>query len=184
VDEAIQRLFHWGAYADKYGGTVQETTLYGATVKVQEPVGVIGMACPDDHPLLAFVSLVAPAIVRGNTIVVVPSERAPLLALNFYQVFETSDLPNGVVNIITGDRDHLTKYLAEHQDVEAMWYFGSAEGSKFVEHVSATNCKRTWVNYGESRDWMHRVQGQGEEFLYHATESKNIWMPMGEIFAN
>ena len=88
------------------------------------------------------------------------------------------------MNILTGDRDHLTKYLAEHQNVDSMWYFGSAEGSKFVEAVSAENVKRTWVNYGESRNWSESEQGQGEEFLYHAIECKNIWIPMGHIFAN
>ena len=99
-------------------------------------------------------------------------------------MFDTSDLPGGVVNIVTGDRDHLTKYLGEHQDVQAMWYFGSAEGSKFVEASSAENVKRTWASYGQPRDWLSNVQGQGEEFLYHAVQSKNIWIPMGEIFAN
>lgn len=184
VDESIARLFHWAAYADKYGGTVQETAFYGATVKIQEPVGTIGIACPDECPLLGFVSLFAPAVVRGNTIIIVPSEKYPLSALNLFQVFETSDLPGGVVNIVTGNRDHLTKYLTEHQNIEAMWYFGSAEGSRFVEAASADNVKRTWVNYGQSRDWFDAEQGKGEEFLYNATESKNIWMPMGEIFAN
>lgn len=184
VDASIDRLFHWGAYADKFGGTVQETTLYGATVKVNESVGPIGIACPDECPLLAFVSLFAPAVVRGNTIVIIPSEKYPLAAMDLYQVFETSDLPAGVVNIITGQRDHVTKTLAEHQNIEAMWYFGSAEGSRFVEAASAENVKRTWVNFGESRDWYNKHQGQGEEFLYQATEAKNIWMPMGTIFAN
>lgn len=184
VDASIARLFHWGAYADKYGGTVQETTLYGATVKLNEPVGPIGIACPDECPLLAFVSLFAPAVVRGNTIVIVPSETHPLVALDLYQVFDTSDLPGGVVNIITGDRDHLSKYLAEHQNLEAMWYFGSADGSKFVEAAAADNVKRTWVNYGEGRDWYDTEQGAGKEFLYHATECKNIWLPMGTTFAN
>ncbi|XP_041351976.1 aldehyde dehydrogenase family 16 member A1-like [Gigantopelta aegis] len=184
VDLAIQRLFYWGAYCDKYGGTVQETTLYGATIKIHEPVGVIGIACPDNYPLLGFVSLFSPAVIRGNTVVIIPSEKYPLVALDFYQVFDTSDLPGGVVNILTGDRDHLTKYLTEHQDVQAMWYFGSAEGSKFVEHFSADNLKRTWVNYGTARDWTKPEQGQGEEFLYHSVECKNIWIPMGDIFAN
>jgi len=101
-----------------------------------------------------------------------------------FQVFDTSDLPAGVVNIVTGNRDHLTKYLTEHQDVESMWYFGSAEGSKFVEHTSAVNVKRTFVNYGIVRNWLDKEQGQGEEFLYNATECKNIWLPMGDIFAN
>ncbi|KAL5479194.1 hypothetical protein EMCRGX_G022685 [Ephydatia muelleri] len=184
VDLAIQRLFYWGAYADKYGGVVQETTLYGCTVRINEPVGVIGIACPDEYPLLAFVSLISPAVIRGNTVVIVPSEAHPLSASDLYQVLDTSDLPGGVVNIVTGCRDHLSKYLAEHQDVNAMWYFGSAEGSKFVEHASAFNVKRTWVNYGLSRDWTDPQQGQGEEFLYHSIQAKNIWLPMGEIFAN
>ncbi|KAK6170273.1 hypothetical protein SNE40_018701 [Patella caerulea] len=184
VDQAIQRLFYWGAYCDKYGGTVQETTLYGATVKIHESVGVIGIACPDDFPLLGFVSLFAPAVIRGNAVIVVPSEKYPLVALDFYQVFDTSDLPGGVVNILTGDRDHLVKYLSEHQDVQAMWYFGTAEGSKFVEHASAENLKRTWVNYGVKRNWSDVEQGQGEEFLYQSVQVKNIWIPMGDIFAN
>jgi aldehyde dehydrogenase (NAD+) len=184
VDVSIDRLFHWGAYADKYGGSVQETTLYGATVKVHEAVGPLGIACPDECPLLAFVSLFAPAVVRGNTIVIIPSEKFPLAALNLYQVFDTSDLPAGVVNILTGPRDHITKYMAEHQDLEAVWYFGGVEGSKFVEYAAADNIKRTWVSYGEPRDWFDKQQGAGEEFLYQATESKNIWLPMGEIFAN
>ena len=88
----------------------------------------------------------------------------------------------GVVNIITGNRNHLTKYLVEHQNIEAMWYFGDAEGSRFVEHASAGNMKRSWVNYGCKRDWMVDEQGQGVEFLYNSTECKNIWMPMGVIF--
>ncbi|PIK45320.1 putative aldehyde dehydrogenase family 16 member A1 [Apostichopus japonicus] len=184
VDLSIQRLFHWGAYADKYGGTVQETMLYGATVKIHEPVGVIAITCPDESPLLGFVSLFAPAVIRGNAVVVVPSEKYPLLAAGFYQVFDTSDLPGGVVNILTGNKEHLTKYLSEHHDVQAMWYFGTAEGSKFVEWTSATNLKRTWVDYGISRDWTNREQGQGEEFLYHAIQVKNVWIPMGDIFAN
>ncbi|XP_041033684.1 aldehyde dehydrogenase family 16 member A1 isoform X1 [Carcharodon carcharias] len=184
VDSSIERLFYWGAYCDKYGGTVQETLLYGATVMVREPVGVIAIACPDENPLLSFVSLFAPAIVRGNAVVIVPSERYPLPALELYQVFETSDLPAGVVNILTGCRDHLSKFLVEHQDVQAMWYFGSEKGSKFVEWSSAANVKRTWVNYGVQRDWWNPQQGAGEEFLYQATQCKNIWIPMGEIFAN
>ncbi|XP_060561451.1 LOW QUALITY PROTEIN: aldehyde dehydrogenase family 16 member A1-like [Ruditapes philippinarum] len=184
VDVSINRLFHWGAYCDKYGGSVQETTLYGATVKIHEPVGVIGIACPDQYPLLAFVSLFAPAVIRGNTVVIVPSEKYPLLALDLYQIFDTSDLPGGVVNIITGDRDHLTKFLAEHQDIQSMWYFGGAEGSKYVEYISAENVKRTWVNYGIERDWEDCEQGQGEEFLYHSIQVKNIWIPMGDVFAN
>ncbi len=180
VDAAVERLFSYAAWADKYGGTVQETTLRGVTVAVNEPVGVIGIACPDEYPLLGFVSLMAPAIARGNTVVMIPSQRFPLSATDFYQVLDTSDVPGGVVNIVTGDRDHLTKTLVQHEDVDAVWYFGSAEGSYHVEYESAANMKRTWVGYGLPRDWMDREQGEGHEFLHEATQVKNIWVPTGE----
>jgi aldehyde dehydrogenase (NAD+) len=180
VDTAVERLFTYAAWADKYGGTVQETTLRGITVAVNEPVGVIGIACPDEYPLLGFVSLMAPAIARGNTVVMIPSQKHPLSATDFYQVLDTSDVPDGVVNIVTGDRDHLTKTLVQHEDVDAVWYFGTAEGSYWVEYESAANMKRTWVNYGLPRDWMSREQGEGHEFLHEATQVKNIWVPTGE----
>lgn len=179
VDLAIDRVFHWAAYADKSGGTVQETTLRGLVAAIHEPIGVIGMACPDGYPLLGFVSLIAPAISRGNTVVCVPSEKYPLSATDLYQVFDTSDLPAGVVNIVTGDRDHLIKTLVEHDDVDSLWYFGTAEGSRQVEERSAFNMKRTWVNYGESRDWTNKEQGASEEFVHESIQVKNIWVPTG-----
>lgn len=180
VDLAISRLFSYASYADKYGGVLQETSLYGLVVGLTEPVGVVGIACPDDNPLLAFVSLLGPAIARGNTVVIIPSTTAPLAATDFYQILETSDLPAGVVNIVTGNRDHLTRTLVEHDDVDAMWYFGDAQGSMEVEYRSASNMKRTWVSYGKQRDWSDPQQGEGEAFLRHATQVKNIWAPMGE----
>jgi aldehyde dehydrogenase (NAD+) len=180
VDAAVERLFTYAAWADKYGGTVQETTLRGITVAVNEPVGVIGIACPEEYPLLGFISLMAPAIARGNTVVMIPSQEHPLSATDFYQVLDTSDVPAGVVNIVTGDRDHLTKTLVQHEDVDSVWYFGSAEGSYHVELESAANMKRTWVSYGLGRDWMDRQQGEGHEFLHEATQVKNIWAPTGE----
>jgi aldehyde dehydrogenase (NAD+) len=74
----------------------------------------------------------------------------------------------------------LSKMLAEHDDVDAMWYFGSAEGAQQVELASAGNMKRTWVNYGRTRNWLDVAQGEGEEFLREATQVKNIWVPYGE----
>lgn len=180
VDCSISRLFSYAAYADRYGGDVQETALRGVVLGISEYIGVLGIACPDEHPLLAFVSLLGPAIARGNTVVIIPSEKHPLSATDFYQILETSDLPGGVVNIVTGPRDHLSKTLAEHDDVDAIWYFGTAEGSYHVEHLSAGNMKRTWVSYGEKRDWHSREQGEGAEFLRESTQVQNIWVPTGE----
>eukprot|EP00823_Brevimastigomonas_motovehiculus_P000699 TRINITY_DN1088_c0_g1_i1.p1 TRINITY_DN1088_c0_g1~~TRINITY_DN1088_c0_g1_i1.p1 ORF type:complete len:859 (-),score=216.46 TRINITY_DN1088_c0_g1_i1:1384-3960(-) len=181
VAASVDRLFFYAAYADKFGGVIQETTLYGVTARIHEPVGVIGIACPDEFSLLGFVSLLAPALVRGNSVVIVPSEKHPLSATDLYQVFDTSDVPAGVINIVTGERDTLTKTLAEHFDVDSMWYFGSEEGSRNVEYVAGDSMKRTFVNYGCKRDWLNDEEGQGLEFLLKAIEVKNIWIPMGEM---
>lgn len=180
VTAAIDRLFTYAAYADKYGGTMQETTLRGLTLAVNEPIGVMGIVCPDEAPLLAFISLIAPPVARGNTVVVIPSEKNPLSATDFYQVLETSDVPGGVINIVTGVRDHLTKTLVEHDNVDSVWYFGGAEGSAHVEFLSAHNMKRTWVSYGQSIDWYDTTHAAGEEFLREATQVKNVWLPTGE----
>jgi aldehyde dehydrogenase (NAD+) len=180
VEVALSRLFSYAAWADKFEGTVHRPPMRGVTLAMREHIGVIGIACPDEYPLLGLVSLVAPAISMGNTVVVLPAQQSPLSAIDFYQVLETSDLPPGVVNIVTGERDALTQVLADHDDVDALWYFGSLEGSQRVEYASAGNMKRTWVSYGRSRDWLHRQQGEGEEFLRESTQVKNIWIPYGE----
>jgi aldehyde dehydrogenase (NAD+) len=129
--------------------------------------------------LLGSISLIAPAIAVGNTVVAVPSEKAPLAATDFYQVLETSDLPAGVVNIVTGPKDSLAKTLAEHDDVDAVWYFGARDGVRLVELASAGNMKRTFAEW-EPRDWMSSDEGEGRDFLREATQVKNIWIPYGE----
>jgi aldehyde dehydrogenase (NAD+) len=138
---------------------------------------VIGIACPDEAPLLGLVSLLAPAIALGNRVVVIPSERHPLAATDFYQVLETSDLPDGVVNIVTGARDPLALVLAEHGNVDAVWHFGGGEGGKSVEAASAADLKRTWVCGPVA--WLETSEGEGRAFLRQATQVKNIWVPYG-----
>lgn len=179
VEASIARLFSTAAWADKYEGPVHATPLRGVVIAIPEPVGVIGIACPDMLPLLGFISLVAAAIAMGNTVIAIPSQRHPLAATDWYQVLETSDVPPGVVNIVTGPRDPLAKVLAEHDDVDSVWYFGSAEGVQQVEAASVGNLKRTWAE-PEGRDWWDRAQGEGPELLRHATQVKNIWTPYGE----
>jgi aldehyde dehydrogenase (NAD+) len=180
VDLSVERLFINAAWADKYAGQVQATPLRNFTFAVYEPIGTLAVVCPDEHPLLAFVSAVAPAVAMGNAVVAVPSERWPLAATDLYQVFDTSDVPAGVINIVTGSRDALAGVLAAHDDVDCQWYFGSQEGSAAVERASIGNLKRTWVNYGHARDWTDPEQGSGEEFLRRAVQVKNIWAPFGE----
>ena len=179
VEAAVKRLFTYAAWADKYDGLIHQVPLRGVALAMNEPMGVMGIACPDEYPLLGLVSLIGPALAVGNTVVAVPSERAPLAATDFYQVLETSDVPAGVVNIVTGSRDALVKTLAEHDDVDAVWYFGSREGVRAVELASAGNMKRTWAEC-DSRVWMDLAEGEGRDFLREATQVKNIWIPYGE----
>jgi aldehyde dehydrogenase (NAD+) len=179
VDASISRLFTYGAWADKWDGAVHNVPIRGVAIAMNEPIGVVGIACPDERPLLGFVSLLAPAIACGNTVIAIPSEPHPLAATDFYSVLETSDVPAGVVNIVTGAKDSLAKTLAEHDDVEAMWYFGSRDGVKAVELASASNMKRTWCDW-DALDWMDVSVGEGREFLRAACQVKNIWVPYGE----
>ena len=179
VDAAVRRLFTYGAWADKYDGQVHQVPIRGVALAMNEPLGVMGLVCPDEHPLLGLVSLVGPAICVGNTVVAIPSDRSPLAATDFYQVLETSDLPAGVVNIVTGAKDTLARTLAEHDDVDGLWYFGSPDGVKAVELASAGNMKRTWCE-SEPREWADAMEGEGREFLREATQVKNIWIPYGE----
>jgi aldehyde dehydrogenase (NAD+) len=179
VEASVKRLFTYGAWADKWDGAVHSVPIRGVALAMNEPIGVVGVACPDQSPLLGFISLVAPLIAAGNTVIAIPSEAHPLAATDLYQVFETSDLPAGVVNIVTGARDALAKVLAEHDDVEAMWYCGSDDGVKLVELSSASNMKRTWCP-SPGTDWYDDVEGEGREFLREAVQVKNIWIPYGE----
>jgi aldehyde dehydrogenase (NAD+) len=110
----------------------------------------------------------------------VASQSLPLIVTDFYQVLETSDVPGGAVNIITGMRDELAKTLAEHDEIVCMWYHGSAEGCAMVEKASAGNVKSTWVNNGKTINWFNATQAEGSDYLRHATQVKNIWIPYGE----
>ncbi len=179
VELTLERLFTYAAWADKWEGRVHPTPFRNVTLAMPEPWGVLAVVCPDEAPLLSFVSLMAPPLAMGNAVVAVPSERWPLLATDFYQVLDTSDVPPGVVNIVTGVRAELVSVLADHDDVPALWHFGPAELGGVVERRSTGNMKRTWVDHGLARDWMDPDQAEGEEFLRHATQIKNIWVPYG-----
>ncbi len=179
VDASIRRLFTYAAWCDKWDGAVHNVPIRGVALAMHEPIGVMGIACPEAFPLLGFVSTVAPAITAGNAVIALPSQVAPLAAADFYSVLETSDVPGGVVNIVTGDKNALSKVLAEHDDVEGMWYFGDRDGVRAVELASAGNMKRTWAS-SEPREWLDPEDGEGREFLREATQVKNIWIPYGE----
>lgn len=177
VEASLDALFTAAAWADKYDGAAHSVPMRGVALAMHEPVGVIGICCANPQPLLGLISLIAPAVAMGNTCVVIPSEAFPLLATDLYQVLETSDLPGGVINIVTGAHETLMKTVAEHDDLEAVWYFGDAPLSAQVERAAAHTIKRTWCNHGLAYDWS---QIGCEEVLRHAVEVKNVWIPYGE----
>lgn len=180
VAASIERLFYWAAWADKYDGAAHQPPMHGITVALNEAVGVIGIVCPNENPLLGFISLVAPALALGNRVVAVPSEQHPLSAIDLYQVLDTSDLPGGALNIVTGSADELARTLATHGDIDAVWrHDGSAEGCAEVERLSSESLKRTWTGGAKGRDWFDPKQACGRTVLQHASQVKNVWIPYG-----
>ncbi len=179
VDASVARLFSYAAWADKHDGAVHQVPIRGVTLAMNEPIGVLGLAAPEDFPLLGLVSLAAPAIAAGNTVVALPSEAHPLAATDLYTVLDASDLPGGVLNLVTGPKAALARVLAEHLDVDALWWFGDRSAVASLEAASAGNLKRTWCAPGP-RDWLDPALAEGRAFLRQATQVKNIWIPYGE----
>ncbi|MCL4109711.1 UNVERIFIED_CONTAM: hypothetical protein GTU68_018438 [Idotea baltica] len=176
VDESLRHLFTAAAWADKFDGQVHNVPMRGVALAMKESIGTIGILS-DDAPLLGLVATMAPALAMGNRVIVAASEPFPLAATDFYQVLDTSDVPAGVVNILTGAHGELAQTLASHLDVDAVWSFSSTDLSADIERQAAGNLKRTWVNYGKIRDWDAATM---PELLDAATEVKNIWVPYGE----
>ncbi|HEV7277248.1 MAG TPA: aldehyde dehydrogenase family protein [Devosiaceae bacterium] len=179
VAAAVQRLFAFAGWADKYDGAVHNPPARSVAIAMVEPIGVLGIVAPPSRPLLGAVALVAPALAMGNPVVLVPSETSPLSVTDLYQVIETSDVPAGVVNIVTGDSVALAKTLAEHDGVDALWFAGSAEASQMVEKASTGNLKQTWTSRGLYYDLADREKFEGDYFLRRATQIKNVWIPYG-----
>ena len=180
LDLSIERIFSYAAWADKFDGAVHNPPFRNISIAMNEPVGTVGILCPREAPLLGFLSLVLPAIAVGNTVIAVPSENYPLITSDLYQVFDTSDLPGGVVNIVTGYPSQLLKVLAEHDDVDAVWSFGDEANAVAAKAMSVGNLKQVWTNEGRAIDWFNPKFAEGRWFLEHATQVKNIWIPYGE----
>jgi aldehyde dehydrogenase (NAD+) len=180
VSLGIERIFSYAAWADKYDGAVHNPPFRNVALAMKEPIGTVGIVCPADSPLLGFLSLVMPAISAGNTVIAIPSEKYPLITGDLYQVFETSDLPGGVVNMVTGRTAQLMKTLAEHDDVEAIWCFADAASATAVKALSVGNLKQVFSNEGREIDWFDVKQGEGRWYLDHSVQVKNIWVPYGE----
>ena len=180
VKLSVERLFAYAGWTDKFDGAVHNPPFRNISIAMNEAIGTVGVICPAQTPLLGFFSLVLPLIATGNTVVSVPSEKYPIITGDLYQVFETSDLPGGVVNLVPGRVSELLKVLAEHDDVDALWCYGDAEACAAAKALSTGNLKQVWTNGGREIDLFGVEQGEGPWYLQHAYQVKNIWVPYGE----
>jgi aldehyde dehydrogenase (NAD+) len=180
VQRSVERQFSYAGWADKFDGAVHNPPMRNVSIAMNEPLGTVGVICPAEMPLLGFFTLVLPLIASGNTVVAVPSESYPLITADLYQVFETSDLPGGVVNIVAGRATELLKVLAEHDDLDAIWCYGDAEMCASAKALSVGNLKQVWTNEGRHIDFLDASQSEGRWYLEHAHQVKNIWVPYGE----
>jgi aldehyde dehydrogenase (NAD+) len=180
VDLSIERIFSYAAWADKFDGAVHNPPFRNVAMAMNEAIGTVGVICPREAPLLGFLSVVLPLLAVGNTVIAVPSEAYPLITGDLYQLFDTSDLPGGALNIVTGYTSQLLKTLAEHDDVDAIWSFGDEASATAAKAMSVGNLKQVWTNEGRAIDWFNSKLAEGRWFLEHATQVKNIWVPYGE----
>ena len=176
----VERLFAYAAWADKYEGVVHSPPFRNISVAMNEAIGTAAVICPAEAPLLGFLSLVLPLVVAGNCVIAVPSASYPLIAGDLYQLFDTSDVPGGVINIVTGRPAELMKVLAEHDDVDALWCYGEQELCAAAKRSSAGNLKQVWTNEGRRINFFSTREGEGRWYLDHAFQVKNIWVPYGE----
>ena len=185
VDAAIDRWVWYAGWADKFAQVMGATNPVEGpyfNFTVPEPVGVVGIVCPDDTPLLAMVSRVAPCIVSGNTTVVVASERWPLVTITLGEALATSDVPGGVINILTGNRAELVPWMAGHGDIDTVDLTGCADDNALVttaERAAAESVTRVVHATARESQWANE-QSQSPYTIASFVEYKTVWHPKGQ----
>ena len=180
-DQSIERLFYYGAMADKFEGSIHNPPIRGLTLAVKEPIGVVANILNDDYPLLSLITTLGSNFAAGNASIIVPGQKTSLLATELYQLLETSDVPAGYINILTTKQNSLNKILAEHENIDGIWYFSENNNERLkVIQSTTSNLKRSWCPQSKNLDWSSKEEDFLEEFLYQSTQVKNIWIPYGE----
>jgi acyl-CoA reductase-like NAD-dependent aldehyde dehydrogenase len=179
---AVDRLVHYAGWTDKFSqifGTVNPVASSHFNFTTPEPTGVVVVVCPDEPPLLPFVSLIAPVILSGNCAVVLPSTTRPLPALTFSEIIATSDLPGGVVNVLAGDRAELAPHFASHMDVNAI-VDGSADekNGRELQKGGELNVKRYVRRELAPAEWRGR-EAENPYWILDTVEMKTAWHPIG-----
>ncbi len=180
VRVSIEMLFYFAAWADKFEGRVHNVSDRKTVLALKEPLGIVGVVCPNHLPLLGLVTMVASLLSTGNRCIVVPSESSPLSSMDFSQIIDTSDVPPGVINVITGHHNELVKTVVEHDEINAIWFAGCPSQHSMVSKLSAGNLKRVWLLEKNLNFWYNLRSSYYIEFLKHSVEVKNIWIPYGE----
>lgn len=179
VDLSIDRLIYYAGWSDKYQqvfSAVNPVSSSHFNFSVLEPTGVVAILAPNDSSLLGLISNIAPAIVGGNTCVVLASETMPLSAVSFAEVLHASDVPAGVVNILTGYRSELTEYFASHMDVNAVIYCdGGKAVARSVQELASDNIKRVVAR--PKVDW--HADAENPYLIRDTQEVKTTWHPIG-----
>ena len=180
IQMSIDRLIYYAGWSDKYQqvfSRVNPVSTPHYNFSLPEPTGVISIIAPKNSYLLGFISVIVPALVGGNTVVVLASEDNPLCAISFSEVLHSSDVPNGVINILSGFRHELIDHFSSHMDVNAVIYCGSdINDSELIKKNSSLNVKRVF-DYG-SMDWAH-PDSQDPYLIMDCQEVKTTWHPIG-----
>jgi acyl-CoA reductase-like NAD-dependent aldehyde dehydrogenase len=183
VEQTIDRWVYYAGWSDKYTqlfGSVNPVAGPYYNFTVPEPTGVVGVVAPEEPSLLGLVSRIAPALVGGNTVLAIPSETKPLAAITLGEAFETSDVPAGVVNLISGLKSELVPWLASHMDVNAIDTTGVAtEAIAAVQRTAAENVKRVVHFDGKGIGWADARRSQSPYAIFDFQESKTVWHPVG-----
>jgi acyl-CoA reductase-like NAD-dependent aldehyde dehydrogenase len=179
VDLSIDRLVYYAGWSDKYQqffSSVNPVSSAHFNFTAMEPTGVVSAIAPENQGLLGLVSVIAPVIVGGNTIVVLASESLPLSAISFAEVLNSSDVPGGVVNILTGKREELISHMASHMDVNAMIYCGDDQNDiKTMQELASNNVKRTIIY--KKKTW-EDSNNESPYFIEKTLEAKTTWHPV------
>jgi len=182
VEAVIDRWVYYAGWSDKYiqlFGSVNPVAGPYFNFTFPEPTGVVGVIAPEEPALLGLVSRIAPVIVGGNTVVAMTSEKQPLAAITLAEVFENSDVPAGVINLISGLKSELVSWLAAHMDVNALDTTGvPAEAIAATQKAAAENVKRV-VHFDPALGWDDQRRSQGPYAIFDFQESKTVWHPMG-----
>lgn len=182
VNASIDRLIYYAGWSDKYQqvfGTINPVASSHFNFSLPEPMGVVNVWAPEERPLLGLISVMAPVIVGGNTCIILASEKYPLSAISFAEVLNSSDVPGGVVNILTGYRDELLEHMTTHKDVNAFFYTDTSVGQdsrKQIDENGTLNLKR--VVRKPVEDWDNE-DSQSPYFITGFQETKTTWHPVG-----